>query len=43
MKNFKWFGAAGAILALSDKKIRTNLEAFRKKQTDAVLAARVPK
>ena len=34
---------AGAILALSDKKIRTNLEAFRKKQTDAVLAARVPK
>ena len=34
---------AGAILALSDKKIRTNLEAFRKKQTDAVLAARVTK
>ena len=34
---------AGAILALSDKKICTNLEAFRKKQTDAVLAARVPK
>ncbi len=34
---------AGAILALSDKKIRTNLEAFRKNQTDAVLAARVPK
>ena len=34
---------AAAILALSDKKIRTNLEAFRKKQTDAVLAARVPK
>src|SRR5881398_275396 len=34
---------AAAILALSDKKIRTNLEAFRKKQTDTVLAARVPK
>ena len=34
---------AAAILALSDKEIRTNLEAFRKKQTDAVLAARVPK
>jgi 5-(carboxyamino)imidazole ribonucleotide mutase len=34
---------AAAILALSDTKIRSNLEAFRKKQTDAVLAARVPK
>src|SRR5437867_7178272 len=34
---------AVAIIALSDKKIRTNLEAFRKKQTDTVLAARVPK
>jgi len=45
-------GSAGAknaalltasILAIYDKKIRTNLEAFRKKQTDTVLAARVPK
>lgn len=34
---------AAAILALSDDKIRKNLEAFRKKQTDAVLAVRVPK
>jgi 5-(carboxyamino)imidazole ribonucleotide mutase len=34
---------AAAILALSDTKIRNKLEAFRKKQTDAVLAARVPK
>ena len=45
-------GAAGAknaallaagIVALSDNKIQENLEAFRKKQTDAVLAQRVPK
>ena len=44
-------GAAGAknaallacsILALSDEKIRKNLAAFRKKQTDTVLAQRVP-
>lgn len=44
-------GAAGAknaallaagIIALQDENIRKNLEAFRKKQTDAVLAQRVP-
>src|SRR5437660_1421099 len=34
---------AAAILALSDKKIRQSLQAFRKKQTDAVLAAKLPK
>jgi 5-(carboxyamino)imidazole ribonucleotide mutase len=34
---------AAAILALSDERIRKNLEAFRKKQTKAVLAQRVPK
>ena len=34
---------AAAILALSDKKIRKNLQAFRKKQTEAVLAAKLPK
>jgi 5-(carboxyamino)imidazole ribonucleotide mutase len=34
---------AAAILALSDEKIRKNLEAFRKKQTNAVLAQRVPR
>ena len=34
---------AAAILALSDETIRQNLEAFRKKQTESVLAARVPK
>ena len=34
---------AAAILALSDETIRKNLEAFRKKQTESVLAARVPK
>src|SRR5881396_484583 len=34
---------SAAILALSDEKIRKNLEAFRKKQTKAVLAQRVPK
>jgi 5-(carboxyamino)imidazole ribonucleotide mutase len=33
---------AAAILALSDDKIRNNLQAFRKKQTDAVLAAKLP-
>jgi 5-(carboxyamino)imidazole ribonucleotide mutase len=32
-----------SILALSDNKIQKKLEAFRKKQTDAVLAQRVPK
>jgi len=34
---------AVAILALSDENIRKNLEAFRRKQTETVLAARVPK
>jgi 5-(carboxyamino)imidazole ribonucleotide mutase len=34
---------AASILALSDGKIRQNLEAFRKKQTESVLAARLPK
>ena len=34
---------AAAILALSDKKLRQNLQAFRKKQTEAVLAAKLPK
>jgi 5-(carboxyamino)imidazole ribonucleotide mutase len=34
---------AAAILAVSDEQIRKNLEAFRKKQTEAVLAARLPK
>ncbi len=33
---------AAAIIALSDETIRKNLEAFRKKQTDAVLAQRLP-
>src|SRR5436305_10281372 len=34
---------AAGILAISDKKIRQNLQAFRKKQTEAVLAAKLPK
>jgi 5-(carboxyamino)imidazole ribonucleotide mutase len=34
---------AAAILGLSDKKVRQNLQAFRKKQTEAVLAAKLPK
>ncbi|HWX15042.1 MAG TPA: 5-(carboxyamino)imidazole ribonucleotide mutase [Chthoniobacterales bacterium] len=34
---------AASILAISDDKVRKKLEAFRKKQTDAVLAQRVPK
>jgi 5-(carboxyamino)imidazole ribonucleotide mutase len=34
---------AAAILALSDKKVRQNLQAFRKKQTEAVLAVKLPK
>jgi 5-(carboxyamino)imidazole ribonucleotide mutase len=34
---------AAAILALSDKKVRQNLQSFRKKQTEAVLAAKLPK
>ena len=33
---------AASILALSDEKIRRKLEAFRKRQTDAVLTQRVP-
>jgi 5-(carboxyamino)imidazole ribonucleotide mutase len=33
---------AASILALSDKKIRKKVEAFRKRQTDAVLTQRVP-
>lgn len=33
---------ACSILALSDEKIRKNLATFRKKQTDTVLAQRVP-
>ncbi len=33
---------AASILALSDDNIRRNLESFRKKQTDAVLAQRLP-
>jgi len=34
---------AASVLAVSDEKIRKKLEAFRKKQTEAVLAQRVPK
>src|SRR6478736_7854541 len=34
---------AAAILGLSDEKIRKNLQAFRKKQTETVLAAKLPK
>jgi len=33
---------AAAILALSDEKVRNNLEAFRKKQAESVLAAKLP-
>jgi 5-(carboxyamino)imidazole ribonucleotide mutase len=33
---------AAGIIALSDDKIRQKLEAFRKKQSDAVLAQRLP-
>ena len=33
---------AGAILATSDEAIRTKLEAFRKKQSESVLAAKLP-
>jgi len=33
---------AASILATSDEKIRKKVEAFRKRQTDAVLAQRVP-
>jgi 5-(carboxyamino)imidazole ribonucleotide mutase len=34
---------AAAILATSDNKIRKNLEAFRTRQTESVLAAKLPK
>ena len=34
---------AASILALSDDKIRQSLERFRKKQTDSVLSAKLPK
>jgi 5-(carboxyamino)imidazole ribonucleotide mutase len=34
---------AAAILATSDAKVRQKLEAFRKKQSEAVLAAKLPK
>jgi 5-(carboxyamino)imidazole ribonucleotide mutase len=34
---------AAAILATSDEKIRARLEDFRKKQTEAVLAAKLPR
>src|SRR3977135_2452365 len=33
---------AASILALSDEKLRNKVEAFRKRQTDAVLTQRVP-
>jgi 5-(carboxyamino)imidazole ribonucleotide mutase len=34
---------AAAILALSDEKVRNNLEAFRTKQAESVLAAKLPR
>ena len=34
---------AAAILATTDAKVRKNLQAFRKKQSDAVLASKLPK
>jgi 5-(carboxyamino)imidazole ribonucleotide mutase len=34
---------AASIIGISDENVRKNLEAFRKKQTESVLAARVPK
>jgi 5-(carboxyamino)imidazole ribonucleotide mutase len=34
---------AAAILATSDKMIRQKLEDFRRKQSEAVLAAKLPK
>src|SRR5436190_8924262 len=34
---------AASIMALSDDKIRTNLQKFRQKQTETVLAAKLPK
>ena len=34
---------AAAIIALSDENVRKKLEAFRKKQSESVLAATLPK
>jgi 5-(carboxyamino)imidazole ribonucleotide mutase len=34
---------AASILALSDEKIRQNLQKFRQKQTESVLSAKLPK
>ena len=34
---------AAAILATSDKKLRQKLEAYRKKQSESVLSAKLPK
>ena len=34
---------AASILALSDDKIRQNLQNFRQKQTETVLSAKLPK
>jgi 5-(carboxyamino)imidazole ribonucleotide mutase len=34
---------AAAILATSDDTVRQNIEAFRKKQSEAVLAAKLPR
>jgi 5-(carboxyamino)imidazole ribonucleotide mutase len=34
---------AAAIIATSDKKLRRKLEAYRKKQSDSVLSAKLPK
>jgi 5-(carboxyamino)imidazole ribonucleotide mutase len=33
---------AASIIGIGDEKVRKKLQAFRKKQTDAVLAQRVP-
>jgi 5-(carboxyamino)imidazole ribonucleotide mutase len=33
---------AASIIGLTDQKVRDNLQAFRQKQTDSVLAQRVP-
>ena len=33
---------AASIIGIGDEKVRTSLQAFRKKQTDSVLAQRVP-
>jgi 5-(carboxyamino)imidazole ribonucleotide mutase len=34
---------AAAIIAIADKKLRQKLEAYRKKQSDSVLSAKLPK